>query len=50
MAKKKAKFDTSFNFGANAKPRKKAGNKSKGKKKTGNNRSWWGAYAGGKRR
>jgi hypothetical protein len=45
MAKKakKKKFDTSFNFGANATPKK-------GKKKAGNSRSWWGAYTGGKRR
>jgi hypothetical protein len=42
-----AKFDTSFNFGANRKPKKpRAGGKGKGGKKGGA----WAAYVGGKRK
>ena len=41
----KAKFDTSFNFGANAKPKK-----SRKAKKGGGKSNAWTAYATGKRR
>jgi hypothetical protein len=42
-----ARFDTSFNFGANARPKKKP----KGKKgKGGGKANAWTAYVGGKRK
>jgi hypothetical protein len=45
-----AKFDTSFNFGANARPKKsKGGKKSGGKPKKGGN-AWQNYVGGGKRR
>jgi hypothetical protein len=44
-----AKFDTSFNFGANKKPKAKAKAKNAGTKKSAGNRwSNWKAYTGGK--
>ena len=47
MAKEK-KPDTSFDFGANTKPKKSKGS---GKKKsTAGNRSWWTAYTGSRKR
>jgi hypothetical protein len=43
-----AKFDTSFNFGANARPKKaKGAKKSGGKSKKGGRGNAWAAYVGG---
>jgi hypothetical protein len=42
-----AKFDASFNFGANKKPRKSKGKKAK---KGGSKSNAWQAYVGGKKR
>ena len=47
MAKKKT-FDTSFSFGANAKPKKKAGKKKA--KAAGKSGNAWSAYTGSGRR
>jgi hypothetical protein len=44
-----AKLDTNFNFGANARPKKKGkGKKGAAKKKAGKRSNAWQSYTGGK--